>query len=155
LYGRRKTEVLKMEWQHIDLENEQYTIPNINSKIKISFVFSLPSEVIETLKEIKGSRRGLVFKNPNNGKIFTNIHKEIMQVRRVSGWEEFTFHSMRNLLASNLHSRGVSSSHISSILGHTNPNTIKQYLTMERTQTVIEDEINKTLYGDKYDFKFS
>ena len=149
LYGRRKTEVLKMEWKHIDFINEQYTIPNNNSKVKISFVFSLPNEIIETLRNIKGLKKGLVFKNSNNNKKYTNLQKQIKLIRIASNWNEFTFHSMRNLLASNLHSRGVSSSYISSVLGHTNPNTIKQYLTMERIQPIIEEEINKTLYGIK------
>jgi hypothetical protein len=44
-----------------------------------------------------------------------------------------------------LHSQGVNASYISSILGHTNPNTVKQYLTMERTQSIIENEINRVL----------
>ena len=148
LYGRRKTEVLKMEWKHIDFINEQYTIPSNHSKVKISFVFSLPNEIISTLNEIQGAKRGLVFKNGRNNKIYTNLQKQIKLIRYASKWKDFTFHSMRNLLASTLHSRGVSSSYISSILGHTNPNTIKQYLTMERTQPIIEEEINKALYGN-------
>jgi len=147
LYGRRKSEVLKMEWKHIDFINERYTIPSNNSKVKISFLFSLPNEIISTLKEIQECKRGLIFKNRNNNKRYTNLQKQIKLIRYASGWKDFTFHSMRNLLASNLHSRGVSSSYISSVLGHTNPNTIKQYLTMERIQPIIEEEINKTLYG--------
>ncbi len=149
LYGRRKTEVLKMEWKHIDFVNEQYTIPSNNSKIKISFVFSLPDEIIQALQRIQGIKRGLIFKNGSNNKRYTNIQKQIEIIRYSSKWGDYTFHSMRNLLASNLHSRGVSSSYISSVLGHTNPNTIKQYLTMERTHPIIEEEVNKTLYGTK------
>jgi integrase len=147
LYGRRKTEVLKMRWRDIDFEHNHYTIPGINSKVKIDFVFSLPLEIATSLKSIKGTKRGLIFKNPNTKKEYTNINKHIKHIRKVSGWKDYTFHSMRNLLASSLHSRGIDASHISSILGHTNPNTIKQYLTMERVQPIIEKEIRNTVLG--------
>jgi len=148
LYGRRKTEVLKMKWEHIEFKSKQYTIPSEHSKIKITFSFSLPKEIIATLNEIQGVKRGIIFKNKHS-KRYTNIQKQIELIREYSKWDDFTFHSMRNLLASNLHSRGVSSSYISSILGHTNPNTINQYLTMERTHTLIEKEVNKTLFEDE------
>ena len=147
LYGRRKAEVLKMRWKDIDFDNKQYVIPAINSKVKIDFVFSLPLEVAASLKMIKGNKKGLIFKNPNTKKEYTNIYKHIKQIRAASGWKEYTFHSMRNILASSLHSRGIDASYISSILGHTNPNTIKQYLTMERVQPIIEKEIKNTLLG--------
>lgn len=149
LYGRRKAEVLRMEWKHIDFGNGRYLIPGSHSKVKTDFVFTLPDEIARTLRKIKGQRRGLIFKNPTTKGEYSNIHPKYKLIRRSSGWKEFTFHRMRNLLASVLHSRGVSSSHISSVLGHTNPATVLQYLTMERTQPIIEQEINLTLYGDR------
>lgn len=145
LYGRRKAEVLQMDWKQIDFKNAQYIIPSTHSKIKTDFVFSLPKEIATALKQLPQPKRGLIFINPRTRKRYTNIQREIKVVRAVAGWKEFTFHSMRNLLASTLHARGVNASYISSVLGHTNPNTVKQYLTMERTQTVIEEEINSIL----------
>ena len=145
LYGRRKAEVLQMNWKQIDFKNAQYVIPSTHSKIKTDFVFSLPGEIAAALKQLPHQKRGLIFVNPRTLKRYTNIQREIKAVRAAAGWKEFTFHSMRNLLASTLHARGVNASYISSVLGHTNPNTVKQYLTMERTQTVIEEEINSIL----------
>ena len=145
LYGRRKAEVLQMSWQHIDFKNAQYIIPSNHSKIRTDFVFSLPQEISAALKQLPQQKKGLIFVNPRTLKRYTNIQREIESIRAVSRWKDFTFHSMRNLLASTLHARGVNASYISSVLGHTNPNTIKQYLTMERTQTVIEEEINSVL----------
>jgi len=145
LYGRRKAEVLQMNWKQIDFKNAQYIIPSTHSKIKTDFVFSLPQEIAATLKQLPQPKRGLIFVNPRTQKRYTNIQREIKAIRAAAGWKEFTFHSMRNLLASTLHARGVNASYISSVLGHTNPNTVKQYLTMERTQTVIEEEINSIL----------
>jgi len=147
LYGRRKSEVLRMRWEHIDLKTMQYMIPAAHSKVKIDFVFALPDEIAGTLRKINGKRRGLIFKNPRTGKEYSNIHPKIEQIRKVSGWNRFTFHTMRNLLASMLHSRGVSVSYISGILGHTNPATVQQYLSMERVQPLIEQQINAVIYG--------
>lgn len=147
LNGRRKAEVLRMQWEHIDFNTMQYIIPGEHSKVKIDFVFSLPDEIADTLRKIKGKRRGLIFKNPRTSKKYSNIQQHIEQIRKASGWEHFTFHTMRNLLASMLHSRGVSTSHISSQLGHTNPATVLQYLSMERVQPIIETAVNAVIHG--------
>lgn len=149
LYGRRKSEVLRMRWEHIDIKTMQYMIPADHSKVKIDFVFALPDEIAGTLRKINGKRRGLIFKNPRTGKAYSNIHPKIEQIRKVSGWNRFTFHTMRNILASMLHSRGVSASYISGILGHTNPATVQQYLSMERVQPLIEQQINAVIYGSE------
>lgn len=147
LYGRRKAEVLRMRWEHIDFKTMQYMIPADHSKVRIDFVFALPDEIADTLRKIQGKRRGLIFKNPRTGKEYSNIHPKIEQIRKASGWDRFTFHAMRNLLASMLHSRGVSTSYISSVLGHTNPVTVQQYLSMERAQPIIEHQVNAVIYG--------
>lgn len=147
LYGRRKAEVLRMRWEHIDFKTMQYMIPADHSKVRIDFVFALPDEIAVTLRKINGKRRGLIFKNPRTGQAYSNIHPKIEQIRKASGWNRFTFHTMRNLLASMLHSRGVSTSYISSVLGHTNPVTVQQYLSMERIQPLIEQSVNEVIYG--------
>lgn len=56
------------------------------------------------------------------------------QINDHSGWDEFGFHRMRNLLASALFNQGVESENLSSVLGHTSPETLKQYLTMQRKE---------------------
>jgi len=145
LYGRRKAEVLRMEWKHIDFKNRRYKVPGQHSKVKTDFIFSLPDEIAITLRKIDGRRKGLIFKNERTGGQYSNIHPMYKIIRKKAKWDEFTYHRMRNLLASTLHSRGVSTSYISSILGHTNPSTVLQYLTMERTQSIAEHEINKML----------
>jgi integrase len=147
LYGRRKAEVLRMRWEHINFKTARYTIPGKHSKVKIDFEFALPSEIADTLKQISGRRRGLVFKHPRTRTEYTNIQPQIEQIRRASGWDRFTFHAMRNLLASMLHSRGVSTGYISSVLGHTNPATVQQYLTMNRANTEIETAVNALIFG--------
>lgn len=149
LYGRRKAEVLRMRWDHIDFKTMQYMIPADHSKVRIDFVFALPDEIATILRKINGKRRGLIFKNPRTGKEYSNIQPQIEQIRKASGWERFTFHAMRNLLASMLHSRGVSTSYISSVLGHTNPVTVQQYLSMERVQPLIEKAVNAVINGSE------
>ncbi len=148
LYGRRKAEVWRMRWENIDFEKGRYMIPGEHSKVKVDFEFALPYEVADTLRKIRGRRRGLIFKNPRTGQQYTNIQQQIEQIRRASGWDRFTFHAMRNLLASMLHSQGMSTSYISSVLGHTNPATVQQYLSMERVRPEIEQAVNAVVYGE-------
>ena len=148
LNGRRKTEILSLEWSDISFKSMTYIVRSSHSKIKQDLSFSIPGEIMEALEEIKPNNpKGLVFPNPNTGKAYTNIRQHIQMIRDHSGWHEFGFHRMRNLTASALFGSGVDASYLSSLLGHTSPETLKQYLTMQRKEAceIVEDAAKKLL----------
>ncbi len=149
LNGRRKTEVLTLSWESISFTDETYVIRGTSSKIKQDLKFVIPRDVMAALEEIRGQRKrkpkGLIFPNPRTGKAYTDIRIQVQQIRDYSGWQDFGFHRMRNLTASALYADGVDAAHLSSILGHTSPGTLKQYLTMqrERSSEIIEEAVAK------------
>ena len=148
LNGRRKTEILSLQWDHISLESKTYLIKAEHSKIKQDLTFIIPSDVMEALKEIMPNNpKGLIFPNPKTGKAYTDIRSQVQKVRDHSGWNEFGFHRMRNLLSSALFGVGVDAANLSSILGHTSPETLKQYLTMQRKEAceIVENAADKLL----------
>lgn len=148
LNGRRKSEILSLRWDHISLESQSYIIKAERSKVKQDLSFTLPGDVLAALQEIRPDNpAGLIFPNPNTGKAYTNIRSQVQMIRNHSEWKDFGFHRMRNLTSSALFSAGVDAAHLSSLLGHTSPETLKQYLTMQRAKVgnIIEDASRKLL----------
>lgn len=148
LNGRRKSEILSLQWDHVSLESGSYIIKGEHSKIKQDLVFVIPSEVLRALEEIRPNNpKGLIFINPNTGEAYTDIRSQVQKIRECSGWREFGFHRMRNLLSSALFGAGVEAANLSSVLGHTSPETLKQYLTMQRSKSceIVEKAAQKLL----------
>lgn len=135
LYGRRKTEALRLRWEDIDISGGVYVVRSHSSKVRQDMAFPLPKEVSDALQEIGPKPSGYCFINPVTGRPYTNIQRHIEQVRAACGWRGFMFHSMRNLLASAQYSEGVSAANLSAVLGHTRPETLARYLSMQRLES--------------------
>jgi integrase len=148
-YGRRRNEVLSLKWENVDLKNNTFIIPKEESKVGIDLEFTLPEEIKPALEEIAKytGKEGLVFKSPRGGQ-YSDIREHIYSIRTHSGIEEFGYHWMRNLAVSALSSQGVDAIHLSSLLGHTDTNTVKQYLSLQRKESSgMMQEVSKGLLG--------
>ncbi len=146
--GRRKTEILLMEWEHVSLQSQTYIIPGRHSKVKQSLSFVIPSDIMAALQEIRPDMpTGLIFPNPNTGGMYTDIRTKVQMIRDHSDYSQFGFHRMRNLTSSALFANGVEAGYLSSLLGHTNPGTLQQYLTLQRIEAceIVEDASQKLL----------
>jgi len=123
-HGRRRNEVLNLQWEDIDFENDTYTVRANTSKVNVDMTFQLPPDVKAALLEFRDT----------SGDVFTvkNIVQRYHQVRKECGIPEFTFHWMRNLSVSALSSMGVEVTHLSAMLGHTDSGTIRKYLSLQR-----------------------
>ncbi len=138
-HGRRKNEVLSLKWEDIDFENNEYIIKASNSKVNIDMTFKLPADVKSALLE---------FRNPQGNifsiEIITQRYKEIRKEPGVPA--EFTFHWMRNLAVSALSAMGVPVTDLSSMLGHTDGQTLTKYLSLQRTDsTAVTNEASAKL----------
>jgi len=126
--GRRKSEVLNLKWEHIDLINGYYWLPN--TKPNQQQRYSLPNKIKDLLLSIPiGDRKGLVFKSPVTGNKLININRQVKRLKDYLQIPEFSYHYMRNVLVSALAEKGLDTPHLSGILGHTDINTINKYLT--------------------------
>jgi len=137
-YGRRKTEVLDLQWKDIDFVNDIYTIRAENSKVNVDMTFQLPLDVMEALMEFQETT-GNVFE-------VRHIERHYKKIRKITGINEFTFHWMRNLAVSALSSMGVEITHLSAMLGHTDSGTIRKYLSLQReASTAVTNEASQKL----------
>lgn len=137
-HGRRVSEALQLQWQDIDFGNNTYTVRGHTSKVNTDMTFKLPSDVMEALLEFRDIR-GQVFP-------FKSIDRQYYKIREATGIKEFTAHWMRNLSVSALASMGVSSMHLSAMLGHQDGNTIRKYLSLQReASTEVTNEVSQKL----------
>lgn len=146
--GRRKNEVLSLTWENVDLKHKTFIIPKEESKVGIDLEFTLSDDIIEAIEEIATytGKEGLVFKSPRGGQ-YTEIRDHIYAIRTDTKIEEFGFHWMRNLAVSALSAQGVDAIHLSSLLGHTDTHTVKQYLSLQRKESsgIVQEIANSIL----------
>lgn len=132
IHGRRKSEVLKMRWENIDMKNMLYTIEA--TKSGEDQTYALPDIIADDLRKIPRGQSGYVFESPLTGTHLHHFRGQVDKVREKSGVKEFTPHYARNVLVSMLAEQGVNAIFLSGTLGHTDANTINKYLSMPRKE---------------------
>jgi integrase len=125
--GRRKSEILNLKWENIDLNGDYYWIEDTKNGEKQKY--PLPAMIKVALLEIKDDRKGLVFKSPVTGKQIVNIGRQMDKLKRHIGIDNLTLHYMRNILVSALAEQSTEAVTLSGILGHKDINTINKYLS--------------------------
>lgn len=146
-YGRRKNEVLSLRWENVDLKNKTFMIPKEESKVGVDLEFTLSDDIKTALEEIAlyTGKEDLVFKSPRGGQ-YCEVRAYVEAIKADTKIEDFGFHWMRNLAVSALSSQGVDAIHLSSLLGHTDTNTVKQYLSLQRKESSgMVQEVSKGL----------
>jgi integrase len=126
--GRRKGEILKLQWQNIDLENNYYWIEYTKNNERQKY--ELPSFIKEALFQIKSDHNGLVFQSPITGEKLKNTDRQMLKLKQYLNIPQLTLHYMRNILVSALAEQGTEAITLSGVLGHKNATTINKYLSL-------------------------
>ena len=129
LSGRRKSEILTLRWENIDLANNYYWIAD--AKPNENQCYDLPPLIKEALLELGVQKKGWVFFSFTNPK--EHLKKPDRQVDRLKkylGMPEFSLHYCRHILASALIEKGIPASIVSGVLGHKNATTINKYVSI-------------------------
>jgi integrase len=129
LFGRRKGELLTIKWENIDFKANIYWLLSDDTKPDQNQQFKLTPDIKTALLEFQ-QPSGLVFASPVTGDKMQNLSRQVKKIRDASGVSEWGLHYSRNVIVSMLHERGVETSHLSGILGHTDANTITKYLSI-------------------------
>ena len=149
-YGRRKTEAARLTWEDVDIEGRSYVIRAANSKVSQDMVFTLPDDVARIIAGVPRISEYIFYSEHNIKKPVSDIRHHIYKLRDDAEIPELTLHWMRNLAVSALSSMGVSALELSSMLGHTDPKTLRQYLTMQREATTKKiDKISQKALNSK------
>jgi len=128
----RISEILNLQWQHVDLERRQITIPSSSSKTNRKRVIPINDTLIRELKRVNSSGEGHVFlyldtKTGKNRPV-KSIKKAFNRACERAGIKELRFHDLRHTAASRLIDRGADPVAVQYILGHANLKTTEIYL---------------------------
>jgi len=145
LQGRRKSEILNLKWDDVNLEQNYYILRNTknNEEQKIF----LPEKIKELLLQLSSSTE-FVFTSRRTNTKMVNINKTTNRLKKRLG-AEFSLHYLRNVIVSAMAEQGVEAIHLSGALGHNNAHTIDKYLTLnylkgsKLASNTIDDIINK------------
>ncbi len=129
LTGARKSEVLSMEWSHLDLDTGRWAKPASQTKQRRSHHVPLSADVLAILRELHEARHGDRYVFPGRGNMShrTCIKKDWDQVRTAAEIEDCRLHDLRHTFASVAISSGVSMEFVGALLGHTQASTTKRY----------------------------
>lgn len=132
LHGRRKTEVARLEWRHINLNNNTYEVIPENSKTNKHINAPILPFLREMLEGYLGPREGYVFKGKNGGYVSsTGIDFQWRNIKSRAGLPDMRLHDMRHLIGHLAISSGISLEQIGNVLGHSSSITTKRYSTIK------------------------
>jgi integrase len=127
LHGRRKSEILSMQWYQIDFSSRVYHVPpqkNKSRKYDIHemtqllfnelYLIYLESKKIDLVKD-----KDYVFINPNTLTRYQDLKRPFNRLKNKAGIDKFRFHDFRHLLCSyTINSKKENIEHVSQALGH-------------------------------------
>jgi len=133
LRGRRKGEVLSLEWGDINFEAETYNIRDENSKIKENQSYMLDNELLQQLKLLKNAqnKKGLIFLSKRTGEKMSDFPRKLWAKIKINLDIDMRIHDFRHLLGFTLVNNNVPIEVISKTLGHKDIKTTQRYSNMK------------------------
>lgn len=125
LTGCRRSEILNMKWEQVDLTKGVFKMPD--SKTGARYV-PLNDSAIKVLRKIP--RVGdcpYVIANPRTGKGLQDLNRTWRRVRKYTKLEDVRLHDLRHTFASRAVEAGLSLIVISKLLGHKQLQTTQRY----------------------------
>ena len=128
----RISEILNLQWKHVDLERRQITIPSSSSKTNRKRVIPINDTLVRELKRVNSSGEGHVFlyldSKTGKNRPVKSIKTAFNRACERAGIEDLRFHDLRHTAASRLIDRGADPVAVQYILGHANLKTTEIYL---------------------------
>ena len=130
LTGFRRSNVLQLRWEQINLELGFIEIAKQDNKSgKL-----IRKPITDTLKsifiELGVKKKGYLFINPKTNKPYTTVRKSFNTALKKAGIEDFKFHDLRRTVGTWLLNSGVDIRTIQSLLDHSDVRTTERYLAI-------------------------
>jgi len=125
LTGARLSEVLSLQWAHVDLERGVAVLPDSKTGRKPVYLGPEATALLNDLPRIEGNPYVL----PGSGEKghLVNLQKPWRKVRKAAGTDDVRLHDLRNSFASVAAGHGASLPMIGAMLGHGSPATTHRY----------------------------
>ncbi|MHB1646979.1 MAG: tyrosine-type recombinase/integrase [bacterium] len=123
--GMRKSEILNLKWQDIDLTNKIISLYDTkngeNRKVYINSV------LYDTLSKMK-KQGAYVFLNPETKKPYCDIKKSFKTALNLIGISDFRFHDLRHTFASQSAMSGTGKGALQKLMGHKTGAMTERYM---------------------------
>jgi integrase len=146
LTGARKTEILTMQWEDVDLDQRLWRLPT--TKAGRTHTLPLPKAVIKILRRLpRVHGNPYVFPGKYDGSHLVNVTKAWLRIRQRADLPDVRIHDLRRTLGSWLAGEGASLPLIGKALNHTNVSTTQVYarLDVEPVRRALEANATKML----------
>jgi integrase len=122
----RKSEILKLEWNRVDLKTGYITVTQTKSGKDRNIPLS--STLKKHLTALFDTRQSnYVFANPDTQKPYTDLKKPWAKVLENAKVKGFRFHDLRHTAATRMVASGIDLIVVQDILGHADINTTMRY----------------------------
>ncbi len=154
LHGRRRGEVLSLQWEDIDFENRTYTIKDISNKAGVNMTYTLSDRLMETLEVLAQFKRpeemkGYLFKGLSDKREKLNdgtLRNHWVRLREENNFPFSRMHDIRKLLSEYLMNQMLQGENIiDTVLGHIPNGIASRYATIKNT--TVGPIVDKALDG--------
>lgn len=134
LTGFRKSNVLNLSWEQIDLDLRTIELLKSENKGKKHIKLPISDALYELLLTLNPKKKGYVFTNPKTGKPYTSIKTAFNNALERAGIEDFHFHDLRRTVGTWLLTSGVDIRTVQELLAHSDVRTTERYLALTTEQ---------------------
>jgi len=133
-HGRRKSEVLNIEWSEIDLDNRIYYLPHQKNKSRKLLSFKMTDLLYSTLynRAREYGLNGYVFLNPTTNKPYNDIRRAWHRILNEADIEHMRLHDIRHMIGFYLvNILKVPLEEVAFILGHSSSEVTSRYVNIK------------------------
>lgn len=125
--GARKNEIVKLEWDHVDLERNIIFLPDAKSKTgkKPIFINEPARAVLDSIKKIEKNPYVICGANPKEPR--SDLKKPWDKILKAAGLSGVRIHDLRHTFASYGVGRGLGLPILGGLMGHKNSSTTARY----------------------------
>jgi integrase len=141
VHGRRKSEILSMQWSQIDFILNQYHIPPSKNKARKHDIHEITpilrnalfSRFEEAKKQDSFTLNDYIFLSSQTNTMYVDFRKPFYKLKALAGiGPSFRFHDFRHLLATyTINQKGSNIEHVSYALGHSSIEVTQKYITKD------------------------
>jgi integrase len=125
LTGARLSEILTLEWGHVDFANAVLRLPDSKTGAKQIYLNAAAIALLRAIPRLTDNPHVIVGKKP--GARLVNLQKAWRRLRATAGLPDVRIHDLRHSFASVAVAAGMSLPMIGKLLGHTQPATTARY----------------------------
>ena len=141
LHGRRLGEVIKLEWEYLDLHQGIVYYPSTKNKSKRHLAYELTKDLLEVLsvhyeeavvRQNTVFPTGYVFINPNTGRRYKDIRPGWKRLLLLNNLPHTKVHNIRHILGTYLvNELSIPLESVSFVLGHQDTAITKRYVNIK------------------------